>query len=524
MLPLLVLAYCVAHVLLWGAVLGLTRNALTLDGAEQFVWSYSLEAGYWKHPPLPTWIMAGLVALFGPSVALPFIAAQCCVAIALGLLWRLGCEFMSAQQSFVAMLLTSLVTYHHVGAEAYNHTTVLLPFLAATLLASYRAMQTRSFLLWGIAGLFAGLSMLVKYLALFPLAMLGLYFVLDPGCRNWRQWAGATLALAVALAVLLPHLLWLHSHDYAPLRYAQSVAILSPDFASSLMNLGSFLFTQVGRLAPFLLVFWWLSRGNAAGGRREPVGARERRFLVLLGAGPLACMLVYACFTQTQMLSRWGGTAFLLVGWMVVHRLPAATWRTAWKPVAAAHLAMVCVVALLAPWASEKFGGGSRGRFPSTALAGKVDSLWGTYSRGPIPMLVTDTWTGGNVVAHLGSLPVLVDGVARRAPWAPPADVLRCGALVLEDQSPDRPFEPGVAAYLALARQRGEWRLGGDGSPERAPVRIAWGIIPPDPGEDCAAPATASGLLRHRRERTGDRNGTRVAGTGEGAAFWRPGP
>jgi 4-amino-4-deoxy-L-arabinose transferase-like glycosyltransferase len=96
---------CAAQVLLWSLAFGATYKAPEIDSAEQFVWSFSLENGYWKHPPLTSWIMHGLILAFGTSVALPFVATQTSIVIAMGLTWRLGCEFMSAQRSLVAMLV-----------------------------------------------------------------------------------------------------------------------------------------------------------------------------------------------------------------------------------------------------------------------------------------------------------------------------------------------------------------------------------------------------------------------------------
>ncbi len=122
------------YLLLWGMVAALGYQAPDVDSAEQFVWAVSLEGGYFKHPPLPTWILHALIALFGPSLVLPVVAAQACIAIALALIWRLGCEFMSPLRSGAATLLTSLVTYYNIGGDSFNHNTVLLPFQAATVL------------------------------------------------------------------------------------------------------------------------------------------------------------------------------------------------------------------------------------------------------------------------------------------------------------------------------------------------------------------------------------------------------
>jgi hypothetical protein len=50
----------------------------------------SLENGYWKHPPVRSWIMHVLIQIFGPSVALPFVAAQVGIVIALAFTWRVA--------------------------------------------------------------------------------------------------------------------------------------------------------------------------------------------------------------------------------------------------------------------------------------------------------------------------------------------------------------------------------------------------------------------------------------------------
>ena len=36
------------------------------DNLEQLTWVHSLEWGYYKHPPLPTWLLSVPVHLFGP--------------------------------------------------------------------------------------------------------------------------------------------------------------------------------------------------------------------------------------------------------------------------------------------------------------------------------------------------------------------------------------------------------------------------------------------------------------------------
>lgn len=491
--PALVLAAAALYVLAWGGGLAWTHRAPPLDSAEQLVWSYALQGGYWKHPPLPSWILHALVAVFGPSVALPYFAAYACVAIALVLGWRLGCEFMSPQRSLLAMGLTALVGYHGINADAFNHDTVLLPFQAAMVLFFYLATRRGDWHLWALAGLSGGLALLVKYVALFPMAALLAYFVADRRVHTRRNVAGALLALGVAALLLEPHAIWLAAHEYLPFQYARAMTRPLPDIAAWLANLGSFLAMQLLRISPLLLALGWLARdGMRADGAPAPRPAPgDRLFLWIAGAGPFVLLLLYALLTRTPLVARWGSTSFLLAGWLALdalrqHRLPEG--ERAWRPVLALALASWMLAVVAAPWASEALHQRGRTRFPGAALAAHSHATWQALTGTPLRIVIGDTWLAGNVVAHGPPLAVMIDGEPAYAPWVTPEDVARCGALVLQDRSTGAPaVPPATRQWMAQAAEHGEWEIPwGDGADAAEPLRIAWGLLPPSPAGGCA--------------------------------------
>src|SRR5437763_7927985 len=62
-------------------LIGVTRSTAQWgDHFEQFVWAHGLEWGYHKHPPLPTWMLAAAIGLFGPSVEWAEVLAMLCTA------------------------------------------------------------------------------------------------------------------------------------------------------------------------------------------------------------------------------------------------------------------------------------------------------------------------------------------------------------------------------------------------------------------------------------------------------------
>jgi 4-amino-4-deoxy-L-arabinose transferase-like glycosyltransferase len=492
---------CAAQVLLWSVAFWLTYKAPEIDSAEQFVWSFSLENGYWKHPPMPSWIMHALILVFGTSVILPFIATQASVAIALALTWRLGCEFMSARRSLIAMLLTSLVTYHNIGADAFNHNTALLPFQAATLLVFYRATRHGMLHQWALAGLFAGLSMLVKYVALWPLlGSLG-YFALDRQLHTRRHFAGLAVALAVFAATMLPHVLWLHTTDFLPFRYARSVAQSLPGLAQSAWGVAVFLFTQALRLTPFAcgacFVIRRPARGAIADAHAEPVGARrDMLFLGVAAASPLLFTVLTSLLSETEMQSRWGANAFLLSGWVFMACVRRAdneqALRRALRIAGIAHITLCLGMTLSKTVLAEHLSIRTRANFPGAELARNASATWEAHSDAPLRIVVSDIWLGGNIIANSSNrVAVLIDGHHVKSPWVRETAVRDCGALVLDDQTADTAgrgqANAALDAMMSRAEFTGTWMLpwaGHDTGGRRGILgQVRWGVIlPRNPG------------------------------------------
>ena len=485
----LALVYAVA----WAAGMASFHHAPPLDSAEQLAWSYAMEGGYWKHPPLPSWIMHALVQVFGASVAVPFFAAQLSVAIALLLLWRLGCEFMSPRLSLLAAAITALVGYYGWSADAYNHNSALLPFQAAVTLCFYLAVRRGEWHLWVLAGLFAGLAMLVKYVALLPLAGLLLYVLLDRDARTARTARGLAIAAAVAAAVFAPHVLWLEEHAFLPLQYARSVAVPLASPAAWLANAADFWLAQFGRLLPLAAVLAWmvLARRRGVVARAEAGRRGDRLFLWVVGLTPLALVVVFGLATRTEIVPRWGYNVFLLAGWLAVDALrwPERGAAKALCVCAGMHVALWIAATLVAPRVAEAIGWHGRSTLPGQELAAAAQSTWQARTDRPLRLVISDTWLGGTLVAYHGSpLAVLVDGELSRAPWVTARDVQECGALVVQDRSDPLPALPGVSHWLQAAPLHGEWILPWARSRGRghAPseTTIAWGVIPPQ-GNSC---------------------------------------
>jgi 4-amino-4-deoxy-L-arabinose transferase-like glycosyltransferase len=528
-IPKLVLLLCAGQVVLWAVGASLLYKAPGMDSAEQFVWAFALESGYWKHPPLPSWIMHGLLAVFGPSVTLSYVAAQAMIVTALALTWRLGLEFMSAQRSLIAMLLTSMVLYHNIDGGNFNHSTVLLPFQAAMTLVFFLAARRGSLPLWLLAGALAGLLGLVKYVAVFPVAGLLLYFLLDRSLHHRRNMLGMLLALACGLLVIFPHLLWLRETDYMIFNYARSTVRPADGMLATLRSVVSFFFVQLGQIAPMLLGLGWLLRKSRAvpgpgaadnTGPVSPPGAplptpaswpssppsssstpvmarRDRLFIWINALATLVLTMAFGIVSQHDLESRWGVNAFLYAGllaMMLAPRIDGRLLRTALTLAVGLQLLVVPGLMIGKSILAEQTGHRTRANFPGAVLTAETDRIWRAHTDAPLRIVVAGMWIGGNVVANMAHPPaVLMYGMHDISPWVKPEDVRDCGAMVLADRTADKPEPPGSypdeARLLAGASDRGSFTLPwAPRKPPKAPhpnSSIAWGYIAPAAPENC---------------------------------------
>ena len=302
-----------AVVLLWALWAVYFNTAQFGDNIEQFNWAQSLELGYHKHPPLPSWALAAAITVFGASVYWAYALATLCLLGTAIFTWLIGRELVGDRVAAAALVLWGLNLTFSQRAQLYNHNTVLVLCIAATVWFAMRASRAgRGHLLWwGATGLFAGAALLSKYQALVPLAGLLLALVASGRLRRPAQSAGLLLAVAVMIAVCTPHVAWVAQHDFSTLRYA-SEAIESADLRQRLGFIVSFLANQIRIWFPVLLTLALLgvwSRFAAA----PPAPPRGRGpapdfgvwMVGLVWAGVLVLMLM-ALAGGVSLRNHWG--------------------------------------------------------------------------------------------------------------------------------------------------------------------------------------------------------------------------
>jgi len=504
----LVLACLAAMVCLWTVLCAISHKAPDLDGMEELVWAASLELGYTKHPPLPSWFMHLATEVLGRPIWLPFLMGQLFSALGLWFVWKLGCEITNRRLALMATLLVSVTAYFSLRGTIYNHNTAQLWSIACATWLFYRALRDQRLGDWFWLGVVSALAMMTKYSALIQFAAFFLAMLAAGSFGDARTWRGLGIALAAFLAAVSPHLIWLADNRFEPLLYADA-SIAVPTRLQSLSLMLDFVLDQAGRLAPMavVLIAWtiWQRRKGYRGRGAAPAGERpasdpvryyhafapaDRRFLLWVGLTPLLSTLLVSAVLGTRLEASWASTFFILFGFYAawwLHGPQALQLRRILILVAAVHVAMAAGYALARGPLAWETGRAARSTYPGPELASIVLARWNEHQPGrPLRVVVSNTWMGGNIAVHVGNrTQVFIDADEAESPWFAPGTALACGAVVAFSDKGRAAPTAAVRALYDAAPWRGVTEL--HWSSERSPlIDLHWAVLPATP--DCQHP------------------------------------
>ena len=192
-----------------------------------------LALSYFDHPPLHLWIVGAWARLIGHEdpwlLRAPFIAL---FAVSSALLYRLTAQAYGRRAGLWALLALNLAPMFTLSSASWVlpdgpllcSALAMLWSAAHALEPGRAAASARRW--WLLAGLCAGLALLSKYLAVFPILGLLCYLLGSPH-RRVLATPAPWLAVLLAAAVFAPVLVWNAMHGWASFAFQGSRALPS---------------------------------------------------------------------------------------------------------------------------------------------------------------------------------------------------------------------------------------------------------------------------------------------------------
>lgn len=302
------LAFAVVLIALTAArIVGLHYNPLGLDTdeAQYWLWSRSLEWGYFTKPPLVAWVIAGTTSLFGDAEWAVRLGAPLAHAVAATAVYALGRSVYGAWPGFWAGVGWLLLPGVFFSSNIISTDALLLPLWAIALFAMWRLMNTRAWSWAIIVGVAVGLGLLAKYAMLYFFVSTALAARWMPPMRAALAQGRGWIAALIALAILSPNIVWNVQNGFATARHTASNA----RFDSQLFNIDElfeFLGGQLLVFGPiiFVVLIWLLWRAW----RRSSGLQDQDKFLLAYILPPLVFVTTIAFVSRANM--NWTAVAF----------------------------------------------------------------------------------------------------------------------------------------------------------------------------------------------------------------------
>ena len=474
------------HFAVWTALPSLLYPNLPLDLIEALSYGREWQLGYDKLPPLPWWLVEIAHRAIGLDAAY-YALAQAAVVTAFALVFATARPLVGAAGALVAVLVIDGMHYFHYTAVKFNHDVVQLPFWALAGYAFHSALKRGALYHWCLVGIALGGALWAKYFVVVLAAPYALFLLFDARARRTLATPGPWLALAVALLIALPHVIWLFKTDFLPFAYVEHRAAPVRGWFDYVLHPAFFAGSQIFFMLPSLLIaamLVWPSRKTTPlpTGREQKIDAFDRRIVTLIAFGPALAMIALIAVSGRGTFAMWGYPLWLYIGlWIVMIAnvaLDAARLKrvvAVWAAVFAGFALVFIVSYSVLPQFDHRYRAVF---FPGDTLGETLTQRFRAATGTPLAYVIGSMWDGGNLALYSPDQPqVLIDGKPARAPWIDLADLRKKGAIVVWTESDPVVLPAQFAAVAAGAELGAPFDL-----PMRrgfGEVHVGWAIVKP---------------------------------------------
>ena len=400
------------HFILWALIPSISNENLPLDTIEALAWGSNLDWGFNKHPPFSAFAVEVFYSIFGSNDWAYYILSQIFVVIAFIYVWKLSNEiFEDKIHSLISVLILTSIYFYNYTTPEFNVNVSQLPFWALTVYFFWKSINSNSKTNWVLFGIFSALGFLSKYLFIYLLSAIFLYFILNIK-KNKKFILYYFLSLIVSLLILLPHFIWLYENNFVTIFYGLSRSALTDySLINHFKNPIILLIKQILILVPFLiLVFVLLKRFKF----KININNRKTIFLIFINLIPIALVLITSIFSGAKIRTMWMTPFYLFFGTLFIEIFRKNIDFKKLKKFFVVFLFLFIIspftylgISIL----NEK----KRTDFPGKEIARLVQNKWNDNFTNEIKIVIGDEWFAGNLSYHLRSRPIWFNDLKNKA-------------------------------------------------------------------------------------------------------------
>ena len=388
--------------LIWTLVPFFSNKNLPLDVIEALAWGTHLDWGWDKHPPLSIFFPEIFYQLFGNQDWAYYLLSQMFIIFSFVAIFKLAKEFLKNETyAFISVLLLEGIYFYNFTTPEFNVNICQIPFWSLTVYYSWQSFKNNKLYNWMLFGVFAGLGVLSKYLFIYLLIGIKLFFIyyLKKNKKfNFRYF----IPIIVFLLILSPHFRWLIDNDYKTIVYGlKRTSLDGSTFLNHFIYPLKFIFKQLGILLPFFILLSLILKNFKFKFNKSD---EKSIFLIFVTFVPILLMFLTSLILAANIRTMWMTPFYLFFGLFFIYHLKTSINLNFLKK----FMFIFLFIFILSPAAYLYVSiskDDKRTDYPGKEIAGLVQNRWDNNFVNNIAIIVGDEWVAGNLSYHLKSRP-----------------------------------------------------------------------------------------------------------------------
>ena len=397
-------SFIFTHLFVWTLVPFISNINLPLDVIEALAWASNLDWGFEKHPPLSAFFSEIFYQIFGRQDWSYYLLSQIFVVFSFIVVFKLAKEFLKNEiHALLSVFLLEGIYFYNFTTPEFNVNICQIPFWTLTVYYFWQCFKNDKVQSWALLGLFAALGVLSKYLFIYLLIGMVVFFIFKLKKIkkfNYKYF----IPITVFLLVLTPHFIWLIENDYKTITYGlKRTSLENSNFLNHLFYPLKFIIKQIGILIPF---FFLLSLIVSKNKNKFKFNLRDEKlvYLTCITFVPIVLMFLTSLIFGANIRTMWMTPFYLFFGLLFMYIFEFKINLNYLKKFLITFLFIFIlspVVYLYVSFSKDN----KRTDFPGKEIARLVQTRWNENFTNKIDVVVGDEWLGGNLSYHLQSRP-----------------------------------------------------------------------------------------------------------------------
>jgi len=397
----ILIIFLFTHLIVWTVIPSITNINLPLDTIEALAWGSNLDWGFNKHPPLSAFAVEIFYQIFGNQDWAYYFLSQIFVISTFFIIFKFSEDFLKNPiYSLISILLLEGIYFYNFTTPEFNVNVCQLPFWALSILYCWKGFKNNKTTDWLLFGSFAALGILSKYLFIYLLVAMDIFFIymIIKKKINFKCF----ISIIPFFLILLPHLIWLTNNDYITIIYGfHRTGAGDQNLLDHLFYPIMFAGKQIGIFIPLFVMFLFI-----VSKLKTKLNFKDKKLLFLLTINIIPILLIFltSVIMGVKIRTMWMTPFYLFFGVLLVYVFQSQINLNKLKSFTSVFIILFIfspiTYAYISITQTDK-----RTDYQGKEIAEQVQEIWNKKYKSKIKYVKGNEWDAGNLSYHLESRP-----------------------------------------------------------------------------------------------------------------------